>query len=1083
MKLILPQKIRLIFVTLLLVSITNLKSQTKNYATAVPIQDRVDNANNAVDGNLLTKADINASSGILVGIGAYSGYLELQYPSNLPANTTSFTKIETQDDLLPSLLGGSLGGLLSDIAGVLLIGNQEFTVKAQNNAVTVLEKQSTEANGFSTEDLRVVVDKDNDYFLAVTPDQEYNRIRIDNSIGSLIGLNNTRQLGVYESYYTTGTGDCGLPSYTSFSGNGISLDLLNLGGAGVTNPNFAIDGDVSTFAELGLGVLDVAASIQQTIYFDADSGTDDVIYVRLAVDPSLVSLGLLNNINITASNGVQEVYSSNISSLLSLDLLGLLQNGNSTVVAFKPSASVNRVTISLASLLNVAVSQQIRLYDIYRAPEQPVFTDSSTDISICSGSTAEITATANGAAVELRWYDAETDGNLLATTNSGDTFTTPALNTSTTYYVASAYVGCTEESPRVEVPVTVMEIPTAADITVIGNENPICSQSSVVLVPSSAIDATYNWFLDSAETMPITNGMVVNGATYNIDENGVLTITGLTDVNSPYTYYVGSTDNIAGCKNVDGDLKPVAVTIVDSSNTAVDVTLDTNISLANLITIFQVNPTTDITGSVTGDVNVGDEVIVAINGTTYTGILDANLDFSIAVDGTDLLSDIDNVLEIFISGGLCSITDDVTVTIPEFILDNLNQVFCASDNATLLDLDVNGNNVVFFDSLLGSATVDANAALTDGGTYYVGLLDVPLSVLPRVQITVSILDTPAPTTTSTTQVFCEANNPVVGDIQVNETAVVFYDAETGGTMLDPSTALVDGATYYVANTENGCESSERLVITVTFTQPAPTTSSTAQEFCSTSNATLADIQINETAVVFYDAETGGTMLSSDTAIVDGTTYYVANLTSGCESEDRLAITTTIEEAEQATLTGIFEDACLEDSYMYTTETDKQNYVWTVTGGTITDGGTSTDSFVTVTWDDLNNTEITVTYDSASGCTSEEAILSVGVISCGEVLGEEFCLFVYNEFSPNNDGYNDFFKVQCLEDYSSNTLQVFNRNGNQVFETVNYSNNWDGVANVNGVLRKGDYLPSGTYYYILTIPELNRTLKGWLQIAR
>lgn len=1083
MKIILPQKIRIIFVGVLLTLTTNLKSQTKNYATAVPIQDRVDNANNAVDGDLLTKADINASSGILVGIGAYSGHLELQYPTDLPANTTSYTKIETTDDILPSLLGGSLGGLLSDIAGVLLLGNQQFTVAAKKDAVTVLEKQSTEASGFSTEDLRIVVDKDNDYFLAVTPDQDYNRIRIDNSIGSLIGLNNTRQLGVYESYYTTGTGDCGLPSYTSFSGSGISLDLLNLGGAGVTNPNFALDGDASTYSELGLGVLDVAASIQQTIYFDSGSDQDDVIYLRLAVDPSLVNLGLLNNVSISASNGTDQIYTTDASSLLSLDLLGLLQSGNSTVLAFKPGESVNRVTVSLASLLNVAVSQQIRLYDVYRAPEQPILSTPTTDVNICSGSTADLVATAQGAAVELRWYDAETGGNLLATTNSGDTFTTPVLNTSTTYYVASAHIGCPEESARVEVPVNVIATPTAADITVIGNENPICSQSTVVLVPSSAIDATYNWFLDSAETMPITDGMVLNGATYNVDENGVLSITGLTDVNSPYTYYVGSTDNIAGCKNVDGDLKPVAVTIVDSASTAVDVTLDTDISLANLITIFQVNPTTNITGSVTGDVNAGDEITVALNGTTYTGILDANLEFNIAVDGTDLLLDIDNLLEVFISGGLCSITDDVTVTIPDFILDNLNQVFCASDNATLLDLDVNGNNVVFFDSLLGSATVDVNTALTDGGTYYVGLLDIPLSVLPRIQVTVTLLDTPAPTTTSTTQVFCEANNPVVGDLQVNETSVVFYDAETGGTMLDPSTALVDGTTYYVANTENGCESSDRLAITVTFTQQAPTTSNTAQEFCSTSNATLADIQINETAVVFYDAETGGTMLSSDTVLVDGTTYYAANLTSGCESDDRLAIAITIEEAEQATLTGIFEDACLEDSYMYTTETGKQNYTWTVTGGTITEGGTSTDSFVTVTWEDLSNTEITVTYDGATGCTSEEGTLEVGVISCGEVLGEEFCLFVYNEFSPNNDGYNDFFKVKCIEDYASNTVQIFNRNGNQVFEAVNYRNDWNGVANVNGVLSKGDHLPSGTYYYIISIPELNRTLKGWLQIAR
>jgi len=98
------------------------------------------------------------------------------------------------------------------------------------------------------------------------------------------------------------------------------------------------------------------------------------------------------------------------------------------------------------------------------------------------------------------------------------------------------------------------------------------------------------------------------------------------------------------------------------------------------------------------------------------------------------------------------------------------------------------------------------------------------------------------------------------------------------------------------------------------------------------------------------------------------------------------------------------------------------------------------------------------------------------------LDEEFCLRVYNEFSPNNDGFNDFFEIECIEDYS-NTIEVFNRNGNTVFKAVDYRNTWDGIANVNGILNKGDHLPSGTYYYVINIPELDRNLVGWLQLAR
>src|SRR5690606_9902172 len=68
---------------------------------------------NAVDGDPGTYAVLEATSGSLLGIGAYSGHIELGYQGTIPANTTSYLKIDMGDDgLLSSLLDGSLGGLL-----------------------------------------------------------------------------------------------------------------------------------------------------------------------------------------------------------------------------------------------------------------------------------------------------------------------------------------------------------------------------------------------------------------------------------------------------------------------------------------------------------------------------------------------------------------------------------------------------------------------------------------------------------------------------------------------------------------------------------------------------------------------------------------------------------------------------------------------------------------------------------------------------------------------------------------------------------------------------------------------------------
>src|SRR5690606_1050245 len=124
-------------------------------------------------------------------------------------------------------------------------------------------------------------------------------------------------------------------------------------------------------------------------------------------------------------------------------------------------------------------------------------------------------------------------------------------------------------------------------------------------------------------------------------------------------------------------------------------------------------------------------------------------------------------------------------------------------------------------------------------------------------------DAPTPTTLDNTQDFCTSTNPLIGNIQVNETNVVWYSALTGGTILDQTSSLVDGAVYYASLTDNltGCESSVRLAITVTLNDmETPSTNDTSQNFCSNSNPTIASIQVNETGVVWYDAATGGNML-------------------------------------------------------------------------------------------------------------------------------------------------------------------------------------------------------------------------------
>ncbi len=97
-----------------------------------------------------------------------------------------------------------------------------------------------------------------------------------------------------------------------------------------------------------------------------------------------------------------------------------------------------------------------------------------------------------------------------------------------------------------------------------------------------------------------------------------------------------------------------------------------------------------------------------------------------------------------------------------------------------------------------------------------------------------------------------------------------------------------------------------------------------------------------------------------------------------------------------------------------------------------------------------------------------------------------CLLVYNEFTPNNDGSNDVFRIDCIENYPNNKLEVYNRYGDLVYETRGYQNDWDGTAN-KGAIFTNKPLPVGTYYYVLKVDGRGEVedvnIQGWLYIMR
>jgi len=90
-------------------------------------------------------------------------------------------------------------------------------------------------------------------------------------------------------------------------------------------------------------------------------------------------------------------------------------------------------------------------------------------------------------------------------------------------------------------------------------------------------------------------------------------------------------------------------------------------------------------------------------------------------------------------------------------------------------------------------------------------------------------------------------------------------------------------------------------------------------------------------------------------------------------------------------------------------------------------------------------------------------------------------FVPQGFSPNDDGYNDWFNIQGLYDiFERHELLIYNRFGTLIFQGNN-SLKWRGRSN-KGLNDQGNLLPVGTYFYVLHLNDPNfNSMTGWVYL--
>lgn len=507
-------------------------AQTNTYPTGTVTTSAsgVTNSANA-GGNDLTNA-ARISSSLL----SNNNYVQVNFTSAVSANTPVYIKVNAETTLLQGLLGGAIGGLVTDLAA-LLVDGQNITVQALNGSTSVNSATITASfNNDTGSTVKIIQNAAGDTYIRFIPSGSFNNIRITNTRLGLVGTLTSRWLDVYGAFYTTGYPSCTLAQYTSYTGGGlVSADIT--AGAGNANGYRAIDNSASTFSTLSIGTAGVAAYAEQQFYYEGSASASDTYFASFSINPQLISAGLLNNITFIGYNGNNSVYTVAAASLLSVDLLGLLQSGGKASVAISPNAAITKLGIRITGLANANLAQQISIYSVTKGGFSVALTGGG---NYLVGQTATLTATPTGCST----YTYSWSGGLGSTATVTAPTTTPGTYTYTVTVTDAFGI-----SVMATTTVTVLQPPVAGTVngaaltcygTLPGNLT-LTGYTGNILRWEKSTDAGFTSPVTLANTTATLTGVEIGAVTQTTYVRAVVTQNGYPNVYATGTITVKTT--------------------------------------------------------------------------------------------------------------------------------------------------------------------------------------------------------------------------------------------------------------------------------------------------------------------------------------------------------------------------------------------------------------------------------------------------------------------------------------------------------------------------------------------------------------
>ena len=407
------------------------------------------------------------------------------------------------------------------------------------------------------------------------------------------------------------------------------------------------------------------------------------------------------------------------------------------------------------------------------------------------------------------------------------------------------------------------------------------------------------------------------------------------------------------------------------------------------------------------------------------------------------------------AAGCISITS-TTVTEPpvlSFSVANAQDPLCNGTSNGSVTTIPSGGTLAYTYSWAPSGGAAATASGLNANTYTVIVTDgngcnasQTVTLINPVSLTISDIPTPAS---------CNTIPDGAIDVTVGGGTLPYaYQWSVGSVATTEDLVGLLSGTYTITVTDsNLCTIADTVILTANATVIANAGNDTS--FCQSGLLTLnASGSVNGVNYQWFimpaNTSVGSTAVISVNPPAGVTTYYVVvDNGTGCSDNDTIVVTSNpLPTANAGPDVTIVLGATSAIGGSPTTTTVGSTIQWTPTPGALDNSNIANPNATPAV-----TTTYTVTVTSPQGCTAIDSM----------VLTVRPTIVFPDGISPNDDGANDEWIIDGIELFPNCVVEVYNRWGELLFQSVGYKEHWKGIY-------KNKPLPVGTYYYVIDLKD-------------